>query len=134
MTSSPRRPLSPHLQIYKPQITSVLSILHRLTGMALAIGTILLTVHLVSAAMGEATYNTVRGFEQSWPGKIMIFGWVVSLNYHLLNGIRHLFWDAGMGFELKTAYRSGYMVLAGTAILTGLVYWFACTCNIYGGL
>ncbi|MBI3451611.1 MAG: succinate dehydrogenase, cytochrome b556 subunit [Rhodospirillales bacterium] len=116
------RPLSPHLQIYKPQLTSVLSILHRATGIALAVGTSVLVWWLVAAAAGPAAFATVQGFLGSWIGKLMLLGWSVSLFYHLANGIRHLFWDAGYGFELKTAYASGWAVVAATAGLTALAW------------
>src|SRR5580658_6917544 len=98
METSPR-PLSPHLQIYRPQLTSILSITHRPAGFA-----------------------GLRGFIGSWLGYLILFGWSVALFYHLCNGIRHLFWDAGYGFELKTAYASGYAVLVGTVVLTLLAW------------
>ena len=118
------RPLSPHLQVYQPQWTSVLSIMHRLTGVALTIGTLLLVYWVVAAAAGEQTYETARDLIGSFFGRVCLFGWSVALFYHLCNGIRHLFWDAGLGFELSTAYRSGMAVLAGTVALT-LVSWIA---------
>ena len=118
------RPLSPHLQVYQPQWTSVLSIMHRLTGVALTIGTLLLVYWVVAAAAGEQTYETARDLIGSFFGRLCLFGWSVALFYHLCNGIRHLFWDAGLGFELSTAYRSGMAVLAGTVALT-LVSWIA---------
>jgi len=118
------RPLSPHLQVYKPQITSILSIAHRATGLALSVGTLLLVWWLVAAASGESAYLTVAGFVGSWFGLLLLFGWSVSLFYHLANGIRHLFWDMGYGYELPAVYRSGYLVLAATAVLT-VVAWIA---------
>jgi succinate dehydrogenase / fumarate reductase cytochrome b subunit len=117
-----KRPLSPHLQVYKPQLTSLLSISHRATGLALSVGTLLLVWWLVAAASGEAAYLTVQGFVGSWFGLLLLLGWSVSLFYHLAQGIRHLVWDAGYGYELKTAYASGYAVLAATAVLT-LIAW-----------
>jgi succinate dehydrogenase / fumarate reductase cytochrome b subunit len=116
------RPLSPHLQIYRPQLTSILSISHRAAGVALAVGTLLLVWWLVAAASGPAAYATAQAFIGSWFGKLILFGWTVALFYHLCNGIRHLGWDAGWGFDLKTAYASGYAVLAGTAVLTVLAW------------
>ncbi len=116
------RPLSPHLQVYKPQITSVLSITHRATGVALAVGTLLLVYWLAAAASGPAAYATAQGLVGSWLGYLLLFGWTASLFYHLANGIRHLAWDAGYGYEIKTVYSSGYAVLAATAILT-LLSW-----------
>ncbi len=121
-----KRPLSPHLQIYKPQFTSVLSITHRLTGIALAVGTVLLAVWIVVVATtGESSiYADFNGFLGSWFGRLLLLGWSIALFYHLLNGIRHLFWDAGYGFDLATAEKSGYAVLFGTACLTVLAWWF----------
>src|SRR5690606_1427727 len=99
---SSRRPLSPHLQIYRPQITSTLSILHRLTGIALGGGTLLLTWWLVAAAAGPEAFATAQGFICSIVGRLLLFGWSFALFYHLCNGIRHLVWDAGYGFEIDT--------------------------------
>lgn len=119
-----KRPLSPHLMAYKPQMTSVLSILHRATGVALAIGTLMVVCILVSAASGESDYNAVMAFWTSPVGTLMTFGWSVALFYHLSNGIRHLFWDTGRLFEMKSAMRAGYAVLASTVILTAWA-WYA---------
>lgn len=121
---SPNRPLSPHLQVYRPQITSTLSILHRLTGLALAVGTLLLTWWLVAAAAGPEAFATAQGFIGSILGRLLLFGWTVALFYHLCNGIRHLVWDAGYGFEIETTTRSGWAVVIATAALT-LVAWIA---------
>jgi len=121
---SSNRPLSPHLQVYRPQITSTLSILHRLTGLALAVGTLLLTWWLVAAAAGPEAFATAQGFIGSFFGRLLLFGWSVALFYHLCNGIRHLVWDAGYGFEIETTTRSGWTVVAATAVLT-LVAWVA---------
>ena len=117
-----QRPLSPHLQIYRPQITSVLSITHRITGVALSVGTLLLAWWLVAAASGNAAFSSVSSFIGSPLGLLMLFGWSVALFYHLANGIRHLFWDAGYGFELPTMQATGYGVLIGTAVLTLLAW------------
>jgi succinate dehydrogenase / fumarate reductase cytochrome b subunit len=120
--SAANRPLSPHLQVYKPQITSVLSILHRLTGIALAVGTLLLVYWLVAAASGAEAFAAAQEFVGSAIGMIVLFGWSVALFYHLCNGIRHLVWDAGYGFELPDVYRSGWAVVIATVALT-LVSW-----------
>ena len=112
------RPLSPHLQVYRPQLTSVLSITHRLTGVALAVGTLLLVWWLVAAASGSEAYATVQTFLGSIIGRLMLFGWTLALFYHLANGIRHLFWDAGFLLELKGAYASGWLVLLASVVLT----------------
>jgi succinate dehydrogenase / fumarate reductase cytochrome b subunit len=106
------RPLSPDLQIYRPQLTSVLSITHRLTGITLSSGALLLVYWLVAAAAGPSAYATLHGFLASWPGLFLLLGWTFPLFFHLCIGIRHLFWDAGYGFELKTIYASGWAVVA----------------------
>ena len=120
--SAHNRPLSPHLQVYKPQLTSVMSICHRATGIALAVGTLLLVWWVVAAAAGPDAFATAHGFLGSWFGMLILFGFTVALMYHLCNGIRHLFWDAGYGFELETAYKSGWMTLGAAAVLT-VVAW-----------
>lgn len=112
------RPLSPHLQVYKPQLTSITSILHRISGIVLSIGLLYLVCWLAAAAQGMAAFDALQSFNGSILGRLMLFGWSVAFFYHLLNGIRHLAWDAGFGFELPAAYRSGYAVLIGTAVLT----------------
>ena len=116
------RPLSPHLQVYRFQWTMALSILHRITGVALAVGTLLLVWWLVAAASGPEAFATVQGFIGSILGRLLLFGWTLALFYHLCNGIRHLFWDAGYGFELDVAYRSGLAVLGASVALT-LISW-----------
>ena len=116
--ASHNRPLSPHLQVYKPQLTSVLSILHRATGIALAVGTLLLVWWLVAAATGEAAFADVQAVIGSWIGRLLLLGWSFALFYHLCNGIRHLFWDAGKGFEIEQAYMSGRIVVGAAVVLT----------------
>ena len=118
-----KRPLSPHLQVYKPQMTSKLSILHRATGYALAIGTILVVWLLIAAATGEAAYNNVLWFTQTIIGTLMLIGWSFALFYHLCNGIRHLFWDMGYLFKIKNAYSAGYLVLFVSTMLT-MALWY----------
>ncbi len=118
------RPLSPHLQVYRWQWTMALSILHRLTGVALVVGTLLLVYWLVAAAAGPGSYAAAQGFIGSWFGLLLLFGWSFALLYHLCNGIRHLVWDAGYGFELETAYRSALVVIAASTGLT-VVCWIA---------
>ena len=122
--SQAQRPLSPHLQIYKPQLTSVLSFTHRATGVALAAGTIFLVWWLLAAATSAAAFSVAQGFWYSWFGRLLLLGWTWSLFFHLCNGVRHLFWDAGYGFEIKTTYASGWTVVAASVVLT-LVAWIA---------
>jgi succinate dehydrogenase / fumarate reductase cytochrome b subunit len=118
------RPLSPFMLPvwYSFQVTSFLSILHRLTGIALAVGSILLAWWLVSVAAGGELFAVTHAFIASSIGMLLLFGWSIAFFYHLCNGIRHLAWDAGYGFELRQAYRSGYTVLVATALLTALTW------------
>jgi succinate dehydrogenase / fumarate reductase, cytochrome b subunit len=118
------RPLSPYMfpRWYRFQITSSLSILHRLTGIALAVGSIVLTCWLIAVAAGGGLFRATHTFIVSPIGLLMLFGWSVAFFYHLCSGIRHLVWDAGYGFEIRTAYRSGYAVLAATVVLTALTW------------
>ena len=118
------RPLSPHLQIYRWQLTSVLSILHRASGVALSGGTLLLVWWLIAAASGPEAYEGFQDFLGSWIGLLLLFGWTLSLFYHLCNGIRHLVWDTGHALDLGSAYIGGWMVVGATAVLT-LVAWVA---------
>ena len=122
MTPPANRPLSPHLQVYQPQLTAVLSITHRATGVALGVGAIVLVWWLVAAATGPEAYDNARDFLGSWIGLVLLLGWTFSLFYHLANGIRHLMWDTGYGLDLESAYRSGYAVLAATGALTVLAW------------
>ncbi|MFS8086552.1 MAG: succinate dehydrogenase, cytochrome b556 subunit [Acidobacteriota bacterium] len=111
-------PLSPALQIYRPQLTSVLSFMHRLTGIALSLGSLLLIAWLVAGSMASPAYDMLLGFLRSWTGLLLLFGWTFALFYHLCNGIRHLCWDAGYGFELETIYASGWAVVSASLGLT----------------
>lgn len=116
------KPLSPHLQVYRPQLTSVLSITHRATGVFLSIGTLLLLYWLISVAGGPERYRAAQEVLGCWASKLALLGWTWAFFYHLCNGLRHLAWDAGFGFDLKTVYRTGYAVIAASLILTGLVW------------
>lgn len=121
LTSQPR-PMAPHLQVYRPQLTSVLSILHRLTGVALSLGTPLLVIWLGSIAGGPHAYQTASTWFTSPLGIACLFGWVFCFYFHLANGIRHLFWDLGWGYELKDVYRSGWIVVGFSCSLTFLTF------------
>ena len=123
------RPLSPFL-IYKPQLTSVLSFSHRATGVALSVGTMFLVWWLVAAATGDDAYAAARWFFGSWLGLLMLLGWTFSFFFHLCNGIRHLFWDAGYGFELRTTYASGWTVLAASGVLTVIAVAAGCLVRV----
>jgi len=118
-----KRPLSPHLLIYKPQLTSVLSIVHRGTGVALAVGLLLVVYWLMALATGPDAFGNAQIIMGSWIGNVILFGFTFALFYHLCNGIRHLFWDAGLGLDLKTVYASGWSVLAASIVLS-FVTWF----------
>ncbi len=122
--SNTQRPLSPHLQVYRPQLTSVMSISHRITGIANALGALVLVLWLVAAASGPERYAGFSATLTSLPGRLLMVLWTYSLFYHLCNGVRHLFWDAGKGFELRQAYASGYAVIAVSVALT-LITWVA---------
>jgi succinate dehydrogenase / fumarate reductase cytochrome b subunit len=124
-----RRPLSPHLQVYKPQITSVLSIMNRICGVATSVGTLLMVWWLVASAGSPKGFASMQGFIGSWFGLLLLFGWTLALMYHFVAGIRHLAWDLGYGWELPQVYASGYAAVAATGILTvltwiaGLIAW-----------
>lgn len=129
-TKSPAgsRPLSPFMlgQYYRFQWTSVLSFAHRVTGVGLSVGTLLLGGWLVALAGGAQSYAAYSAQMTAWYGQVLLFAWTWALAYHLANGIRHLFWDLGKGFELKTAERSGYAVVVFSLALTALVWVVAC--------
>ncbi|MFI4920329.1 MAG: succinate dehydrogenase, cytochrome b556 subunit [Gammaproteobacteria bacterium] len=119
------RPLSPHMGIYRWQITMTMSILHRATGIALAMGSLALVYWLVALGMGPDAYADAQWLFGTWFGQFLLWGWIFSLSYHLCNGIRHLAWDAGWGFEIKTAYITGYTVWVVASLLTAAVLWVA---------
>lgn len=121
------RPMSPFMfpKWYRFQLTSGLSILHRLTGIWLAVGSILLVWWLISVAVGGEIFVATRDFIGSPIGLLLLFLWSIAFFYHLCSGIRHLAWDAGYGFELRSAYGSGYAVLAATVVLTALAWLYA---------
>lgn len=125
MANDPR-PLSPHIQIYRWQLTMALSILHRATGMALAFGAVMLTWWLVSALYGQNAFHTFHDFCGSYIGKFMLFGWIWAFAFHFLNGIRHLVWDTGRWLTLKGAYASGWTVFGLSFICAGAI-WCAAT-------
>ena len=117
-----QRPLSPHLGIYRWQLTMTLSIVHRATGIALAVGTILLCALLIALASGAESYDKVRALCASPVGIVLLVGWTWSLFFHLCNGIRHLLWDVGYGFEIPRAYVTGWTAVIVSLVLTVLVW------------
>jgi len=122
--SNDNRPTSPHLSIYRPQISSVLSILHRMTGLALFAGTALMVTWLWSAAYAPSFYATFYSGLASSLGKLCLFGWTCAFYYHLGNGIRHLFWDIGKGFTLPVMNRSGWAVIVFMLLMTAATWGF----------
>lgn len=115
------RPLSPHLQVYRPQITSILSILHRITGVALVLGSVLVVWWFLAAATDDDYFAFVDGLLTSWLGILVLLGSTWALMFHFANGIRHLVWDMGYGFGLAQVTRSGLGVVGASAVLTLLV-------------
>jgi succinate dehydrogenase / fumarate reductase, cytochrome b subunit len=112
------RPLSPHATIYRWQIGNTLSILHRITGAALAMGLVALSYWLVSLAGGVDSYVSAVRFFASPIGLLVLLGWTFAFLFHLLNGVRHLFWDAGRGFERTQRHASGWAAVLGALVLT----------------
>ena len=116
--STEGRPLSPHLTIYRWPITMTLSILHRMTGVALSVGLIAFVVWLEAIAYDAVSYDTVMGLMGSMPGQVFLLGWCFSFFFHLSNGVRHLIWDTGRLFEKSQADASAWFVLVATVVLT----------------
>jgi len=121
-----KRPLSPHLQIYKPQLTSVLSITHRGTGVFLSVGALFLSCWLLAVARGPEAYASLQDFMNAWYGRILLYAWLFALYYHLCNGIRHLCWDMGYGLDLKTTYATGYAVIVLSILFTLFTVYLGC--------
>lgn len=117
-----KRPLSPHLQVYKIQITSLLSILHRGTGIVLYGGAVLWALWFAALALGPQSYVKMQVFLLHPIGLIILMGWLFSFFYHLCNGIRHLFWDLGMGYEMPMVRRTGKFVVVASFLLTAVVW------------
>lgn len=122
--ASSDRPLSPHLQIWRWNVTMALSILHRAAGVGLGLGTLLLAWWLIAAASGPEAFATAQAFLGSILGRLVLLGFTAALFFHLCNGVRHLVWDAGYGFEVATAERTAWLTVAATVLLT-LVAWIA---------
>lgn len=117
------RPLSPHLQVYRPLINMMMSIIHRLTGVALYFGTVLLAWWLTAAATGPAYFDYVSGVFGSLPGRVVLIGYTWALLHHMLGGMRHLLWDTGRGFDLATIDRLSWGTIILSVLLTGAI-WF----------
>ena len=112
------RPLSPHLQIYRPQLTSMTSILTRITGNALLIGALLIVWWFLAASTGPEAFATANAVITSWFGDLVMFGSLWALWYHSLSGVRHLIWDTGRGLEIETAEKLGWAIIGGSVVLT----------------
>ena len=127
--SQRERPLSPFMlgSLYRLQITSVMSLLHRATGVALTLGAFLLAAWLIAVMRGPDAYEAFTACVGSIGGRIVLAGFVFALVYHFLNGIRHLVWDAGVGFSIPGLYKGGYLVLALTVLFTLLAWYFGFT-------
>ncbi len=122
-----QRPLSPHLQIYKPQINMVMSILHRITGAALYVGTLLVAWWLVAAASSPEYFSFVNGLLATWPGMIVIVGFSWALIHHLLGGLRHFIWDTGTGLDIATVDLLSWSTIVLSVLLTGALWlYIAC--------
>ena len=117
------RPLSPHLSIHKKVLTAVFSIFHRLTGIFLTLGSILLVLWFLSISIGENFYNYFQIISSNFIFKVILFFWTLAFFYHLFNGIRYLFWSFSLGMELKTVYLSGYIIALLTIIAT-IIVWY----------
>ncbi len=117
-----QRPMSPHIFIYRWPMTMTVSILHRVTGVMLSLGFIVLAAWLASLAAGAPSYGRFAQTMESVPGRLFLVLWTAALFFHLANGVRHLFWDAGYGFEIPQANATGWTVIASTIVLT-LLYW-----------
>ena len=120
--SDTERPLSPHLSIYRWPITMTLSILHRTTGVAMSVGLVLLALWLISAAAGAEEYAEFSSLMSTLPGRLLLIGWSFAFFYHLANGIRHLVWDTGRGFEKHQANASAWFVII-LAVIVTIVFW-----------
>ncbi len=119
------RPLSPHLTIYRPQLTSLLSVLHRGTGVFITIAGILLVTWLMALAAGPGAYGLLATLLGHWLGQLVLLGMTFSFAFHLCNGVRHLVWDSGRGLEIRAVYRGGYIALAASVVLTVLIWMIA---------
>lgn len=119
---SNKRPVSPNLQIYRPQLTSVLSFANRLTGIALSLALVVLVIWLIGAASGPAAFARIQGWLGSWLGLLLLFGMTFAFFLHLCGGIRHLIWDTVRGFELGQIYASGWLVVAASLALTAITW------------
>jgi succinate dehydrogenase / fumarate reductase, cytochrome b subunit len=121
-SKSKARPLSPHLQIYRPMLSMMMSIMHRITGLTLALGMIGLVWWFTAASISDDYFNSVSGFLNNWFGKLVLFGFTWVVMHHMLGGLRYLTWDTGRGFQLKTVEWMVRANLIGSVLLTILIW------------
>ena len=127
--SSTARPLSPHLQVYRWQVQMVTSILHRASGMALVVGSLLVALGLLALASGPAAWERFAGFAGTWYGMILLIGFTWSLAFHWLNGIRHLLQDAGLGYAISRFVANSWLSVIGSLVLTGVIWALVICCG-----
>ncbi len=120
--AAPARPLSPHLQIYRPMLTMMMSIVHRITGAALYFGTVLMVIWLIAAASGPSAFETAQSVYGSVLGQLVLFGYTWALIHHAFGGVRHLIWDVGLGFDAKSREFMALANLVGSIALTVLIW------------
>ena len=123
--SNSERPTSPHISVYRCPISMTLSILHRMTGVALAVGLVVYVAWLMAAAGGSNDYRQFVDLMQSPLGRIALVGWSLAFFFHLCNGVRHLFWDTGRGFEMSQVNASAWTVIVTSVVMTLLYWWLA---------
>ncbi len=124
------RPLSPHLQVYRLPMTAKMSISHRMTGVLLTVGLVLLSIWVIGAGIGEDTYNMMMNFIDHPITKFIFLGWAFVLFYHMGNGFRHLFWDMGIGLHEKSAIKTGTLVILFAVTVTAFFWWVTCDCRV----
>lgn len=125
MMSNSGRPTSPHMSVYRWPISMTLSILHRMTGVALAVGLVVYVAWLMAAAGGSTDYRQFVDLMQTPLGRIALVGWSLAFFFHLCNGVRHLFWDTGRGFEMSQVNASAWTALVASVVMTLLYWWLA---------
>ena len=127
--TTPQRPLSPHLQVYRLPMTAKMSISHRITGVLLVYGLLVIAAWLIALALGEAAFNTLMEYTQNDMVKYGMLGWAFVLFYHMANGFRHMLWDIGWGLNEKASKVSGLLVILFAVIVTALIWYFVCGCH-----
>lgn len=125
-----KRPLSPHLQVYKLPMTAKMSISHRMTGVILTGGLVLLSIWVIAAGLGEDSYNRMMSLIDTPITKFAFLAWAFVLFYHMGNGFRHLFWDLGIGITEKLAVKTGTLVILFAVLMTALIWWLTCDCHM----